>query len=311
MITAIIVFVLIYFLVIRPDKEFKKTTYYKITHNTLSKTRSDVGCLGEYMCYKYLADYENTGARFLFNVYIPRDDTTTEIDVLMVHHTGLYVLESKNYDGWIFGTDTNANWTQSLPQGHTSIKKKFYNPIMQNNTHIKYLKKLVGDSVPCHNIVVFSERCTLKSITIKPGAEYKVIQRNNLRQTVDEMATRPPVLFPDHIEAIFNQLYPYTQVTEEVKQAHIQQINHRYNTQLNTAPVTVQPVVNISEAAPVVNATVDSKSLAFIEEATDFFCPECGAAIVLRTINEGTESGKQIYVCKNHPKCGYTSEKKQ
>ncbi len=36
------------------------------------------------MCYKYLADYENTGARFLFNVYIPRDDTTTEIDVLMI-----------------------------------------------------------------------------------------------------------------------------------------------------------------------------------------------------------------------------------
>ena len=128
MITAIIVLILVYFLVIRPEKEFKKTTYYKITHNTLSKTRSDVGCLGEYMCYKYLADYENTGARFLFNVYIPRDDTTTEIDVLMIHHTGLYVLESKNYDGWIFGTDTNTNWIQSLPQGHTVSRRSFIIP---------------------------------------------------------------------------------------------------------------------------------------------------------------------------------------
>ena len=309
MITAIIVFVLIYFLVIRPDKEFKKTTYYKITHNTLSKIRSDVGCLGEYMCYKYLADYENTGAKFLFNVYIPRDDTTTEIDVLMIHHTGLYVLESKNYDGWIFGTDTNTNWTQSLPQGHTSIKKKFYNPIMQNNTHIKYLKKQVGESVPCHNIVVFSERCTLKSITIKPDAEYKVIQRNNLRQTVDEMTSRQSVLSPEQIEAIFNQLYPYTQVTEEVKQAHIQQINQRYNTQLNTATVTDQPVVSSASAIPAVKPVAESKPLAFVDEATDFFCPECGAAVVLRSYQSGQNAGKQLYCCINNPNCGYIKEK--
>ena len=311
MITAIIVLILVYFLVIRPEKEFKKTTYYKITHNTLSKTRSDVGCLGEYMCYKYLADYENTGARFLFNVYIPRDDTTTEIDVLMIHATGLYVLESKNYDGWIFGTDTNTNWTQSLPQGHTSIKKKFYNPKMQNNTHIKYLKKQVGESVSCHNIVVFSERCTLKSITIKPDAECKVIQRNNLRQTVDEMAARPPVLSPEQIEAIFNQLYPYTQVTEEVKQAHIQQINQRYNMQPNMAAVPVQPVVNSENTVSAVNAVAEQKTPAFIEEATDFFCPECGAAIVLRTMQEGQEIGKQFYLCSNYPKCRYKVDKKQ
>lgn len=310
MITAIIVLILVYFLVIRPEKEFKKTTYYKITHNTLSKTRSDVGCLGEYMCYKYLADYENTGARFLFNVYIPRDDTTTEIDVLMIHHTGLYVLESKNYDGWIFGTDTNTNWTQSLPQGHTSIKKKFYNPIMQNNTHIKYLKKQVGESVPCHNIVVFSERCTLKSITIKPDAEYKVIQRNNLRQTVDEMTSRHPVLSPEQIEAIFNQLYPYTQVTEEVKQAHIQQINQRYNTQPKKEAVPFQPVVSSANTAPSVNAAVESKPLAFVEEATDFFCPDCGASVVLRSYQSGQNAGKQLYCCINNPNCGYIKEKK-
>ena len=261
------------------------------------------------MCYKYLADYENTGARFLFNVYIPRDDTTTEIDVLMIHHTGLYVLESKNYDGWIFGTDTNTNWIQSFPQGHTSIKKKFYNPIMQNNTHIKYLKKQVGESVPCHNIVVFSERCTLKSITIKPDAEYKVIQRNNLRQTVDEMTSRQSFLSPEQIEAIFNQLYPYTQVTEEVKQAHIQQINQRYNTQLNTATATDQPVVSSASAIPVVKPVAESKPLAFVDEATDFFCPECGAAVVLKSYQSGQNAGKQLYCCINNPNCGYIKEK--
>ena len=191
-----------------------------------------------------------------------------------------------------------------------SIKKKFYNPIMQNNTHIKYLKKQVGESVPCHNIVVFSERCSLKSITIKPDAEYKVIQRNNLRQTVDEMTSRQPVLSPEQIEAIFNQLYPYTQVKEEVKQAHIQQINQRYNTQQNMAAVSVQPVVSSANTAPSVNAAVESKPLAFVEEATDFFCPDCGASVVLRSYQSGQNAGKQLYCCINNPNCGYIKEKK-
>ena len=230
--------------------------------------------------------------------------------ISLIKYIGLYVLESKNYDGWIFGTDTNTNWTQSLPQGHTSIKKKFYNPIMQNNTHIKYLKKQVGESVPCHNIVVFSGRCTLKSITIKPDAEYKVIQRNNLRLTVDEMTSRQPVLSSEQIETIFNQLYPYTQVTEEVKQAHIQQINQRYNTQPKMEAVPFQPVVSSANTAPSVNASVESKPLAFVEEATDFFCPDCGAAVVLRSYQSGQNAGKQLYCCINNPNCGYIKEKK-
>ena len=93
------------------------------------------------------------------------------------------------------------------------------------------------------------------------------------------MTSRQSVLSPEQIEAIFNQLYPYTQVTEEVKQAHIQQINQRYNTQLNTATVTDQPVVSSASAIPAVKPVAESKPLAFVDEATDFFCPECGAAV--------------------------------
>ena len=43
-------------------------------------------------------------------------------------------------------------------------KNRFYNPIKQNRTHIKWLQKYVGEDVPLFSIIVFSERCELKNL---------------------------------------------------------------------------------------------------------------------------------------------------
>lgn len=142
----------------------------------------------------------------------------------MIHPTGLYVLESKNYSGWIFGSDSSKYWTQTLPQGKKCVKEKFLNPVIQNRTHIKYLKKLVAENYSCNNIVVFSDRCTFKNVTIDLSADYKVIQRKDLKQTIAEMTEKASVISAEQIEYIYNILYPYSQVTEETKRKHIQKI---------------------------------------------------------------------------------------
>ena len=42
--------------------------------------------------------------KILRNVYIPKDNgETTEIDVVYITQKGIFVIESKNYSGWIFG----------------------------------------------------------------------------------------------------------------------------------------------------------------------------------------------------------------
>ena len=85
----------------------------------------------------------------LKNIYVPTQGKTTEIDLLMIHEKGIFVFESKNYSGWIFGSADQLNWTQSLQNGD---KNKFYNPIRQNRTHIKalaaFLEKPVSEFVP-------------------------------------------------------------------------------------------------------------------------------------------------------------------
>jgi hypothetical protein len=55
------------------------------------------------------------------NLYIPKKDgSTTEIDLIMLSQTGVYVFESKNYSGWIFGDEKSKNWMQTLQSKPTS-----------------------------------------------------------------------------------------------------------------------------------------------------------------------------------------------
>lgn len=129
-----------------PAGQFRKTTYHKITHNSYRKIQKDKGAHGEYQIYRNLASYERDGARFLFNCYLPwRSGETTEIDALMIHHSGIYVFESKNYGGVIAGKEADRYWTQTLPaKGHSTTQNSFFNPILQNRSHISCLKELLS-----------------------------------------------------------------------------------------------------------------------------------------------------------------------
>ena len=64
--------------------------------------------------------------RILRNVYVPKENgETSEIDVLFITQKGIFVIESKNYSGWIFGDEKAGYWTAMLPNKE---KNRFYNP---------------------------------------------------------------------------------------------------------------------------------------------------------------------------------------
>lgn len=214
---TVVIIVLIY-----KDKQYKKSTYYQITKTPYSSVKYDLGKYGEYLTYKCLRHFENNGGKFLFNIYIPKENNeTTEIDVLLICSKGLFVFESKNYSGWILGNETQKNWTQIIYDN----KYCFYNPIMQNTSHIKHLKNLVGENVPMWSIIVFSDRCTLKDITIKSDG-ISVINLYNLKPVVMQICNQIQTDLLSEIEIydIYNRLYLYTQVSYEVKSQHREKI---------------------------------------------------------------------------------------
>lgn len=160
---------------------YKKTEYYRQTQNPYLKLWFDKGLLGEFYIYKYLKPLSGY-KRYLFNLYLPKEDgETTELDVVLLHESGIYVFESKNYSGWIFGTESQQYWTQTLPAGKgRSQKRQFFNPIFQNKGHLKWLQAFLSDqTLPLYSYIVFSDRCTLKNITLTTGKHF-VVNRYDL-----------------------------------------------------------------------------------------------------------------------------------
>lgn len=172
----------------------------------------DKGRYLERLTYKSLRHFENNGGKFLFNLLIPkRNGGITELDVLLICSKGLFVFECKNYSGWIFGDEAQKRWTQTLPKGRGLCHKEhFYNPIMQNASHIRHLTNLVGKNLPIWSIVVFSDRCVFKDVTIRSG-DVSVVNHYIVSSVVAKICNQTQEVYTEaEINNIYSKLYPYT-----------------------------------------------------------------------------------------------------
>ncbi len=94
------------------------------------------------------------------NVTLPTENGTTQIDHIIVSIYGVFVVETKNMKGWIFGDRTQKTWTQKIYK-HTTT---FQNPLHQNYKHVKTLESLLGlNDQQVHSLVVFVGDSTFKT----------------------------------------------------------------------------------------------------------------------------------------------------
>lgn len=203
--------------------EFRKSDYKHESGNSFFQTLFNKGNYGEYLTFRYLEKLDNF-KRFVVNVYIPKEDgTTTEIDLIMLSPTGIYVFESKNYSGWIFGDEKSQYWTQTL---ENKKKNKFFNPIWQNKGHINALKtflRISNDEI-FKSYIVFSERCVLKKVELE-SSSVKVIKRNQLINTIKEDIRKSKTeLNVEEIINIHARLKEFSNVDEEFKRKHIENL---------------------------------------------------------------------------------------
>ncbi|MCP4345328.1 MAG: NERD domain-containing protein [Desulfobacterales bacterium] len=86
------------------------------------------------------------------NVIIQTKNGTTQTDHVLLSVYGLFVIETKNYNGWIYGDEKQKYWTQVL----FKKKSKFQNPLHQNYKHTKSLAEyLHTDHRNIYSIVFF------------------------------------------------------------------------------------------------------------------------------------------------------------
>lgn len=204
-------------------QEFKGSKYATASGNSYAKTVSSKGNSGEYLTFLELEKLEGD-KRILTNLYLPgKDGKTTEIDLLMIHSTGIYVFESKNYSGWIFGDDKARYWTQSLNGGK---KNKFFNPIWQNRGHISALSKVLGNGYEDHlfSYIVFSERCELKK-SINELQGVVVLKRNRLLLKLrQDMSDRNAIFMKAEMDELEELLKTFTLADDVTKATHVESV---------------------------------------------------------------------------------------
>ena len=81
------------------------------------------------------------------------DGRTAQIDHVVINSRGVYVIETKNYSGQIYGSDEQYEWLQVLNGGRNLYH--FYSPVRQNEKHLYHIRQLLGKSVPLFSLVVF------------------------------------------------------------------------------------------------------------------------------------------------------------
>lgn len=86
-----------------------------------------------------LANFNSGDYHLMNHITLSAVGGTTQVDHILVSRFGVFVIETKNYNGWIFANPSNGTWTQVLFRA----KFKFQNPIIQNRRHVQAVRTLL------------------------------------------------------------------------------------------------------------------------------------------------------------------------
>ena len=114
-----------------------------------------------------LAFCQNREAHVLSHVTLRLEDgSTTQIDHILVDTKGVFIIETKNYSGWIFANPRARVWTQTIYH----LKSRFQNPLHQNYKHVKAVQKTLEFLEP-------------KNVFNRPGTKDRLKKCQNIKSS--------------------------------------------------------------------------------------------------------------------------------
>ena len=185
----------------------------------LSKwTWKNKGDRGEHYVSNILSSLNENEYKVLNNVMLrTKNGGTTQIDHIIVSTYGIFVIETKNYSGWIFGNENAEKWMQTI----YNERHQFRNPVKQNWSHIYALKDLLTEfrNAQYFPIVVFVGIAELKDIQSKMPVIYDnqllgLIQRNSVSRCLSE----------NDVQKVVTMLTTQNIDSEETRAEHIKNI---------------------------------------------------------------------------------------
>ena len=193
-------------------------TSEKDTDENDNSTPNSIGEAGERSVASVLSMLPSSDYVVLNNLTLLYNNSTHQIDHVVVSNYGIFIIETKNYSGLIKGSDKYKYWLQFIGRK----KYKFLNPVIQNEGHLKalnyYFNEYKDFFVP---IVCFTNKSKLKI-----DSRHVVIQQSMLLRYIYNYKTE--VLIPD-INEVAQNLKNYSLSLIGVKQDHINNVNSIMN----------------------------------------------------------------------------------
>lgn len=227
------------------------------------------GSLGEWLAKGYAKTFPDV--LVLHDVLIDgTDGYTSQIDLILIGHRGIYVVEMKMYtDAKIYGDIKKTKWNYYVH----GKKYEIYSPLKQNQKHIEYLKTFLKDfgDLPCFSIITM----VCEDFRLSGELDDYTMVCNSLpamERAIYKVAEDKPIVFDaEKQKEIYDYINNNQHMGKEARAAHKQ------------------------------NVSAYQEKLGELEKQK--VCPYCKANLVLRNGKNG-----KFYGCENFPKCRYTAK---
>lgn len=202
------------------------------------------GFLGEARVRRQLHSFRGKDYSKAHDILIPGGHDTTQIDHVFVSRHGIFVIEAKNYTGDIYGTEKGEQWTQTFAGGR-GYKKTFFNPLLQNKTHVKAIRALLRKypNIPYYSIVAFGDNCFLPTI---PG----VLKIRHLKMAIQARCKGEPVLSREEVQDIGNILAKANIKGRKARDQHDAKAQLAADAARNVTPEMMEELASRAKTSP-------------------------------------------------------------
>lgn len=258
---------------------------------------------GEKVVAKELARLGSREYIVIHDLLVPSaNGSTSQIDHVLVSTRGIFIIETKSHAGRISGSENAQYWQQHL----SSQTKTFYNPLLQNRSHLRAVRKLLKSHKDlCDDVfatvVVFTDAWRLDIKADDLVIERTLLPDKHIRRTV--------------VPAERCRKRWWRSVGEVVLDEHkMATLLDGLLDEIERRPRVIERDSLQSIADTLISANIDGSSAR--REHTDYArrtsaavsadiaagrCPRCGRPLVVRKGSNGEFVG-----CSGYPECRFT-----
>ncbi|HDR6247408.1 TPA: NERD domain-containing protein [Bacillus cereus] len=180
------------------------------------------GKAGEKLVKRILSKLDSQSYCVLHDVTVNTEyGDTTQIDHIVIAETGVFVIETKNYEGWIYGSEKAARWTQGIFRK----KSSFQNPFRQNYKHIKAIEWVMQQQLPCISIAAFHPKCSLKRVNVSSKDKH-VLYYNDLKKCIESYTDLQNT--NDEVNHIYQTMLRANITDKGIEKKHVKYLQNKF-----------------------------------------------------------------------------------